>query len=104
MSFSYRLIAAVLASLPLTAAAQVKSHHTDPADANVTVPASTYDSAFKSYQAATDEKQSPDKAWRAANDEVRSLGGHAGHIKGSGNSTTPAAEHQGHVPPTGKGN
>lgn len=73
----------VLASalLPFAATAQQKTQQPSPLDANAPVSASTYVSAFKNYQAASDEEVSPDKAWRAANDEVGKLGGHAGHIK-----------------------
>ncbi|RJG03504.1 hypothetical protein D3878_19465 [Noviherbaspirillum sedimenti] len=71
----------VLASLPFAAIAQQTPQKPDPLAANAPVPASTYVSAFKNYQAAADEQATPDKAWRAANDEVAKLGGHAGHIK-----------------------
>jgi hypothetical protein len=107
MSFSYRLIAATLASMPLAAVAQIQTHHTDPTDANATVPASKYESAFKAYQPDTDEKQPPDEIWRAANDEVRGLGGHAGHVQDAGTrkapaKLAPAAHHQAHVHPASK--
>lgn len=82
MSLAHWLTAAALASLPFAAATQEKQHQADPTDANATVPASAYESAFKNYHAADDEQEPPDKAWRAANDEVGKLGGHAGHIKG----------------------
>lgn len=50
-----------------------------------------------------DDQASPDKAWRAANDEVGRLGGHAGHIGGNAEAAPassapvqPAPMHHGH--------
>ena len=77
MSLSHWLTVAVLASLPLAVMAQQPP--ADPADANASVPASAYESAFKHYQTTADDQASPDKAWRGANEEMQSLGGHAGH-------------------------
>jgi hypothetical protein len=69
------------AAVSLAAKAQQVPEQPNPLDANAPVSASTYTSAFKNYQAAADEQVLPDKAWRAANDEVGKLGGHMGHIK-----------------------
>lgn len=69
------------ASVSLAAIAQQVPAQPNPLDANAPASASTYESAFKNYQAAADEQVSPDKAWRAANDEVGKLGGHMGHLK-----------------------
>lgn len=100
MSFSHRLAVAALALLPLAATAQQKHQQLNPADANVAVPASAYESAFKSYQAAADEQESPDKVWRDANDAMQSLGGHAGHAKepatSNPSSASAADAHQDH--------
>jgi hypothetical protein len=93
MSFAHSLAVAALASLPLAAIGQqYQQHHhpANPVDASTNVPASSYESVFKNYKAAADEQESPDKTWRAANDEVAKLGGHAGHIKSdSGASSAP---------------
>jgi hypothetical protein len=89
MSFAHWLTAAALASLPFAAIAEQKHHQADPTDASAAVPASGYESAFKNYRAAADEQESPEKVWRAANDEMGKVGGHAGHIKDD--STTPSA-------------
>jgi hypothetical protein len=70
----------VLASAPFAAMAQQAPQPQDPLDANATVPASTYDSALKNYLPANRGVQaSPDKAWRAANDQAAKSGGHTGH-------------------------
>jgi hypothetical protein len=101
MSFAHWLTAAMLASTPFVVVAQQKHHQADPSDAYASVPASTYESAFKNYKAAADEQESPDKSWRAANDEVEKLGGHAGHIKG--NSTSSSARTPAPAMPAGPG-
>lgn len=93
MSFAHSLAVAALASLPLAAMGQQyqQNHHpANPVDASANVPASSYESVLKNYKAAADEQESPDKTWRAANDEVAKLGGHAGHIEGD-SGTSPAS-------------
>ncbi|RJG05057.1 hypothetical protein D3870_02610 [Noviherbaspirillum cavernae] len=89
---------ALLASLPFSAAAQQKQHQSDPADADASVPATAYESAFKNYQTASEEQESPDKAWRAANNEMEKLRGHAGHVNGGAPAPTREmpAHHGGH--------
>lgn len=67
--------AAKLASVP---SAQDKDKPADPSNPSETVPGSVYQSAFSSYQAASESTQASDKIWRAANDEMARLGGHAG--------------------------
>lgn len=82
----------VSALTPFAATAQQKTQQPNPLDANAPVSVSTYTSAFKNYQAASNEEEvSPDKTWRAANDEVGKLGGHGGHIKNdAAGAPTPA--------------
>lgn len=89
MSFSYLLAAAAFISLPLDAAAQTTKLQPDPSQANASVPEASYSSAFERYQVAADEQGTPDKTWRAANNEVEKLRGHAGHIDAA--STAPAS-------------
>lgn len=96
MTLEQFLAIGVLASLPLAAIAQQAPQKADPLSANATVPASTYVSAFKDYRAATDESATPDKAWRAANDEVARLGGHAGHVKSDAPAQAAPASHGKH--------
>lgn len=67
-----------VASMPFAVAAQ--QARPDPIDANATVPAAAYKSAFESYQRAGSEAQpSADKVWRKANEEVAKAGPHNGH-------------------------
>jgi hypothetical protein len=93
MSFSPWVAVAALALLPLAATAQQTQQQLDPADANASVPASGYVSAFKNYRAAVDEKAPPDEVWRAANEEVQSDGEHSGSMQGAGpGNASPAAK------------
>lgn len=80
MKLRERIAVGVLASMPLFAIAQEALQQTNPVDPNAPVPASAYESAFKNYSPAKrDEQASPDKAWRAANDQVAKSDAHAGH-------------------------
>lgn len=90
MSFSHWLTAIAVGALPFAAMAQQNQVPSHPID--VSAPASdfTYESAFKNYRSATEPAQTPDKLWRAANDEVGRLAGHVGHIKAS--PTPPASK------------
>jgi hypothetical protein len=110
MPFSHWFTVAALALLPalpaFAATAQQPQQQPDPADANAPVPASGYVSALKNYRAAADEKASPDKVWRAANEEVQGEGEHSSHMKDSGPGNAPPATkadalegQQGHATP-----
>jgi hypothetical protein len=50
----------------------------DPADPRLGAPPLAAESAFAGYRSYRDE---PLADWRAVNDEMRGLGGHAGHIR-----------------------
>lgn len=82
------LASALLLGLP-AALAQTPAARPDPADPRLSVPASTTESAFAGYRSFRDE---PLADWRAVNDEMRALGGHAGHIRDAAEPTdrTPA--------------
>lgn len=75
--------------VPFAAFAQQKQSQYAPTDANAPVDTVRYESAFKSYRVSGDESPSPGKVWRAANEEMGKLGGHAGQMKSEG--ATPAA-------------
>ncbi|WP_219134603.1 hypothetical protein [Janthinobacterium sp. UMAB-60] len=75
------LFSFVLAVLPLAAAAQSPSA---PQEAQASVPATTYRSAFAGYRPAAEEDATPDQAWRAVNDKVGKAGGHMGMMKMEG--------------------
>jgi hypothetical protein len=105
MSFSNWVSVAALALLPLAATAQqAVQQQPDPADGSASVPASTYVSAFKNYQAAASAEATPDKLWRTANEEVQTEDSHAGPAMPSGQGTQrqpqtevqKAAPHAGH--------
>lgn len=110
MSFSHWLSVAALALLPLAATAQQAQQaqqQLDPANANATVSASAYASAFTNYQAAAAEQAPPDKVWREANKEVQITDGHAGDMQipaaGSGSAKPKADAHQAHGDHNSKG-
>jgi hypothetical protein len=61
----------------------------DPARADEAVAAPVYQSAFADYQPLRDVEKTPLESWRAANDEVARIGGHAGSLK---QAATPASD------------
>ena len=67
---------------PLSAAAP------SPADPSAPAPAATYNSAFEGYRGYRDE---PLADWRAVNDEVGRVGGHAGIFRGAGGHASHGA-------------
>jgi hypothetical protein len=81
MSFSHWITVAVVALMPLAATAQQSqpSQQSNPAEADVPVPAAGYVSAFEGYGSTPEEQVSPDRIWRAANEAVKSGDAHAGH-------------------------
>jgi hypothetical protein len=104
MPLVHRTAVAVLTTLSLSAVAQQGNSPANPADPQAVVPTANYQSAFQRYRPATDEDNTPDQVWRMANDEMKRLGGHAGHTKDSegGRSDGPSAN--GHdMPQHGKG-
>ena len=78
MSIAPWMVIAALAILPLAVSAQNQPKAADPAEPGAPL---LYESAFASYQTSSESVQSPDKNWRAINDEMGRLGGHAGHTK-----------------------
>jgi hypothetical protein len=80
MSIAYYLSALILAATPLALAAQAQSSG-GPTDIAAAVTTYEYRSAFQDYRAMADESEAPAKVWRAANDEVGRIGGHAGYMK-----------------------
>ncbi|MCC7696610.1 hypothetical protein [Janthinobacterium sp. EB271-G4-7A] len=75
------LFSLALAVLPLAAAAQSPSA---PQEAQASVPATTYRSAFAGYRPAAEDDATPDQAWRALNEKVGKAGGHMGMMKMEG--------------------
>ncbi|BDT59180.1 hypothetical protein MasN3_26740 [Massilia varians] len=69
-----------LLTLPICAQAQQSRPLADPADPTVAVPPTVYESVMTVHSRAPQDSQTtPDKSWRAANDAVAGLPGHAGH-------------------------
>ena len=75
------LFSLALAVLPLAAAAQSQPA---PQEAQASVPATTYRSAYTGYRPAAEDEATPDQTWRAANDKVGKAGGHMGMMKMEG--------------------
>lgn len=105
MSLFYYLSVLAMAAMPAAAAAQA-APSANAADAGAVVAAHEYKSAFESYQSMADSDATPASAWRAANDEVGRIGGHAGSMRSAQESAarakdsaaewSPVAPHTGH--------
>ena len=81
------LFSLALAVLPLAAAAQSESPPPSPyspQEAQASVPATTYRSAFAGYRPAAEDEATPDQTWRAVNEKVGKAGGHMGMMKMDG--------------------
>ena len=102
------LFSLALAALPLAAAAQSQPKPA-PQEAQASVPATTYRSAFAGYRPAAEEDATPDQTWRAVNEKVGKAGGHIGMMKMDGHKmpmdkpspkpadkSTPQHQHEGH--------
>lgn len=89
---SLRLMAFAIAAL-LSAAghAQPIEKMPDPSDPSAASHAVQYQSAFSDYLPLDASEPSPAKTWRAANDEMARIGGHAGQIKDAPAASAPDA-------------
>jgi hypothetical protein len=86
-----QLLMLAAASLPWAASVQAAAPLPPATDAKAPVAPLQYRSAFEERAATPDTKQSPDKFWIEANQQVTGTEGHAGH----GNmSTAPAVQPQ----------
>lgn len=93
MSSKQWLAVAAWVFVPLAASAQQKQD-SNPVDPNAIVPTVRYESAFTSFRTSQEDSVTPDKVWRAANEEMGRLSGHVGHMKeGAPQATSsPTAE------------
>jgi hypothetical protein len=78
----------LLLGLVLAQASPLFAAESKPTDAAAAVPAATYRSAFEGYRPATEE---PIADWRALNEEVAAVGGHAGIMRGGAQQAPEAA-------------
>lgn len=79
------LFSLALAVLPQAASAAGPAASTPaPQEAQASVPATTYRSAFAGYRPAAEDDATPDQTWRAVNDKVGKAGGHMGMMKMEG--------------------
>ena len=81
MPFPRLLAIAAMATFPLTGVAAQNNEMLDASDAAAEVVVAPYESAFEGYRSWQDIKLSPVQGWRAANDEMARIGGHAAQIK-----------------------
>ena len=81
MPFPRLLAIAALATFPLTGVAAQNNETLDASNPSAEVVVAPYESAFEGYRSWQDIKVSPVLGWRAANDEMARIGGHAGQIK-----------------------
>lgn len=72
---------ALLVVAPVAIATQHASHTTNAADPAAATTPVTFASTFAGYQAMQEEQDAAHDRWRAANAEVKELGGHGDHVK-----------------------
>lgn len=91
MSSNKWLALAAWALVPVAAIAQ--QDHSRYSSSQPAVSGSTpgFQSAFADYRPFGDDSSTPDKVWRAANEEMGVLGGHAGHMKDAPESAAASA-------------
>lgn len=85
MKSGFVFAVAALAAAGIAAAQQTRA--TDPADPATAVPPVRYQSVYTGFRRQPDDKHTP---WREANDDVRRLGGHLGHVPGTAAAPKPA--------------
>lgn len=100
MSHLHWMAIATLTALSAAATAQDTVRTDDPTNPAALASRFRYESVFGNYQQMTEENETPDKAWRKANQEMGQLGGHAGHMKGvSGPSSVSSGSEASHAEP-----
>ncbi len=94
MSSSRFAMLLLVVSAPYAVSAQTPIP--DPAQPEHPVHSYEYHSSFADYRPANsnDGDTLPTANWRGANDEVRALGGHAGHIRDAATVSGPNADGQ----------
>ncbi len=75
-----RTFAFALLALAASGAAAQQKPRPDPADPAARTAPSAYRSAFEGYRTFADAEVA---RWREANEEMRRLGGHVGHVPGA---------------------
>ena len=105
--FSLALAAGVALAVPLAASAVAPAQSVAaPQEAQATVPATSYRSAFDGYRPAAEDDATPDQTWRALNQKVGDAGGHMGMMKMDGHKMQGHAmqghKMQGHAMPMEK--
>jgi hypothetical protein len=81
MLFVRWMAIAMLVAAPVAVAAQENSTPKDPVSPAAAASPLQYKSAFAGYRPMPEQQEVDSKVWRAANQEMADLGGHAGHIQ-----------------------
>lgn len=90
MSIAYYVSIFVFIAMPMTVAAQAHSS-VGPAEAAAAVLPYGYNSAFQDYRPMVDSGDAPETVWRAANEQVGRIGGHAGIMRSAQDAEASAA-------------
>lgn len=97
MSYT-RLTIVMIGALALPALAQERRTSLDPLDPVEKSSAVAYQSAFANYRPLQEFTDTPDKHWRAINEEVARVGGHMGILKEDSSSAQTTADDGGTKP------
>jgi len=93
MKLAHWASVAALTGIAMSSAAQQSAPAKQPTEADASVPAVKYESAFSAYRpAAMESDATPDTLWRAANAQMMESGEHAGHaMPNAPKGSAPAA-------------
>lgn len=94
MSIAFYLSTFILVATPLAVAAPTQSP-SDPTEAAAAVKPYEYKSAFQDYRSMAENGDAPGTIWRAANDEVGRIGGHAGIMRSAQDADANATSKDG---------
>ncbi len=89
---SWLAIAAIVLAPPAFAASDAAQEN-DPSSPAASTSSVHYTSVLESYRPVAEDDAAPDQVWRAANEEVGRIGGHAGYMK-TQEPSSPAAHKQ----------
>lgn len=92
MSLIRWMAIATLVVAPVAVAAEENTRPMDPSNPAAKSASFAYESALSSYWSMPADEEAPKNVWRAANDEMAGLGGHAGHLKGAAGAASPVPQ------------
>lgn len=83
---------AMLVAAPIAVVAQENTRPMDPSNPAAKSASFAYESALSGYRPMPEEDEAPKNVWRAANDEMAGLGGHAGHLEDASGAASPSPQ------------